>query len=197
MNPLKLNKCTLIAAFVRIGLALAGLTLVDPAGAVEADRELELTIQAGYWIEDMKKGVIVYSKGFELVQGSLHIVAETATIYRGDDSDSLDRIVLEGQPVCWRETLDNGSLVVGRANHIEYDLHTDDLVLRQNAVIYKNDDKISGDLIHYNLKTQFLKAGGEGETSGRVTMTIRPKNKGTTQDNPVHTCESPQSFDES
>jgi lipopolysaccharide export system protein LptA len=172
MCPKIFNKtCAALMMFV-LALAATGV-----ATAIEADRDKDVDIESGYWVDDPDKGFVLFSQGVTMDQGTLHIEADKATVYRDDDGGTFSRIILEGGPARWSETLDDGALIKAQARHIDYNLDDETVVLRQEVIINKDGDQIAGELIRYNLKTQLLSGGGDGATSGRVKMTVSPKKK--------------------
>lgn len=175
MSPQKLNK--LLLAISLAGVGTLGLTVSGTAVAAKADRDQQAEIDAGHWVDDPTKGYQVFSKGVDLTQGSLHIQADKATVYQDDDGATFSRIILVGQPARWSETLDDGVEMKAQANHIDYNVSKETVVLRGAVIINKDGDRISGEVIRYNLATQLLSAGGDGNDSGRIKMTIGPKKK--------------------
>ena len=173
MNPCNQNKLLLILGHCLLGLGCLSLLISGEVFATESDRDQQAEIEAGHWVDDPQKGFQVFSQGVDLVQGSLHIQAQKATVYQGDDNSTFSRIILEGQPARWSEELDDGSEMNAQANHIDYNMSNDTVILRGDVIINKDGDRISGDLIRYNLDTQMLRAGGEG----RVKMRVSPKKK--------------------
>jgi lipopolysaccharide export system protein LptA len=159
-------------------LALLALLLLASAPgwllARSNDRELEAEIDAGHWLDDPQKGLQVFSKGVTLTQGSLRITAERATVYRSD-AGGFDRIVLEGEPAHWEEIMDDGAELSARALTIDYNVKDDLVLLKEQVVVNKARDEITGELIRYNLDTQRLDAGSDGE--GRVRIRFTPEKK--------------------
>ena len=177
MNPHNPNKLRQIIGYCLLGLGCLGLTISGAALASKTDRDQQAEIEAGHWVDDPQKGFQVFSLGVDLTQGSLHIKAEKATVYQGDDGSTFSRIILEGQPARWSERLDDGTEMRAQANHIDYNMSNDTVILGGAVIINKDGDMISGELIRYNLDTQLLSAGGDNKGSGRVKMTISPKKK--------------------
>jgi lipopolysaccharide export system protein LptA len=175
MNPQNLNKLLLLTCLA--GAGYLGLTVSGAALAAKSDRDQQAEIDAGHWVDDPKKGFQLFSKGVDLTQGSLHIQADKATVYQDDDGATFSRIVLVGTPARWSEKLDDGAEMKAQANHIDYNVSDETVVLRGAVIINKDGDLISGETIRYNLATQLLSAGSDNNGSGRVKMTIGPKKK--------------------
>jgi lipopolysaccharide export system protein LptA len=83
---------------------------------------------------------------------------------------------LTGAPARFEQTTEEtGQINSGEANSIVYKLDTGTLQLNDNAHFFDGANKISGDMITYDLQAQHLKAGS-GD-SGPVTILIDPPSK--------------------
>ena len=153
---------------------IVGLMFLNESWAKSSDRDLQAEIKAGRFTEDPDTDTQVFSGGFTLKQGTLSVAGRVATIHRGDEG-GFTRIILEGEPAQWNEELDDGSALVARANLIDYDVDQELVILSGNVHIEKDGDKLSGELIRYDLKSQKLDAGSEGE--GQVIMIMQPRGK--------------------
>lgn len=161
----------------KTSLTLIALLIFSVSGsclAKSSDREQNAVIDGGYYRINPETGADEFSNGFNLVQGTLNITSEEATIYRTEEG--LTRIVLTGNPVTWVETLDDGSNLDARANRIDYDLETENVHMMENVRVQKGLQEITGQDIRYNLKTQNLE-GGSQEEGSRFRMIIKPKSK--------------------
>lgn len=158
-----------------VALALVAMALAGPAAlARSSDRQQEAEIDAGHWLDDPAAGYQVFSKGVTLVQGTLEITAEKATVYRGEDG-GFSRIVLEGEPARWQEEMDDGGRLSAQARVIDYDVGENQVLLKEQAVVNKERDEISGELIRYDLTTQKLDAGSDGDSRVRIRFTPQKK----------------------
>ncbi len=153
---------------------ISGLVTPVESWAKSSDRDLQAEIKAGRFTEDPDTDTQVFSGGFTLRQGTLSVSGSVATIHRGDEG-GFTRIILEGEPAQWTEELDDGSALVARANLIDYDVDQELVILSGNVHIEKDSDQLSGELIRYDLKSQKLDAGSEGE--GQVIMIMQPRVK--------------------
>lgn len=174
MNPRTADRSlTRTAAFV-LALTLWAVMGTSPALARSSDRQQEAEIEAGHWLDDPAQGFQVFSRGVTLVQGTLRVTADKATVYRAD-SGGFARILLEGNPVHWQEEMDDGGQMSAKARTIDYQVEDELVVLRRQVVVIKERDEITGDEIRYNLATQRLDAGAEGD--GRVRIRFTPTKK--------------------
>ena len=85
-------------------LFLALLLLPPPLAALEDDQEQPIRITADQALRDEKKGFTVYSGNVRMNQGSMHIEADSITIYHL--LEEADKIVAQGQPARLRQRPD-------------------------------------------------------------------------------------------
>lgn len=131
-----------------------------PTAARTGDRSERAEFRAGQSRENA--GVMEFSRGFQLNQGSLEIKSDSARVIRNNKGELL-RIELVGQPALWVEQLDDGSPLTAQARRIDYDLVEQQVTLTNDARVKKSGDELAADTILYNLKTQQLEAGGDGD----------------------------------
>ncbi len=127
------------------------------------DRSQRAEFRAGRSTENA--GVVEFSRGFELTQGSLTITSDSARVFR-DASGALVRIEIigkENEPARWREELDDGTPLDGRAERIDYFLQDEKVTLIGQALVRKAGDEMSAETINYDLNTQQLDAGGDSD----------------------------------
>lgn len=137
--------------------ALVVLLASSVATARTADRSERAEFRAGQSRENA--GVMEFTGGFRLNQGSLQIQSESARVFRSDKGELL-RIELIGSPAVWTEQLDDGSPLRAQAGRIDYDLDSQRVTLERNARVQKAGDELAADNIIYDLNTQQLEAGG-------------------------------------
>ncbi len=145
-----------------LAAALSLLTCYQ-AGARTADRSQRAEFRAGRSTETA--GVVEFSKGFELVQGSLTITSDSARLFRNPQGE-LVRIEILGTsqaPAKWREELDDGSSLNARAERIDYHMVDERAVLVGQAQVQKAADVMRAATINYDLKSQHLDAGGDSD----------------------------------
>ena len=120
-------------------------------------------------------------------QGSILIEADQITLhYQGSN---LSRIECTGTPASYQQKPQaEGSMLVARAEHIDYLLANDQIILKRNAVLSRNGTIIKGDSIDYDIKNETWKAKGNdlGEQK-RIQLVIPPsvqETKPTTETTP-------------
>ena len=117
-------------------------------------------------------GKCVMTGNVQITQGSLHIDAAKAVIYR--DGGDISRAVLTGGPVVLKQQMDDGTPMTAHASNVDYNLRTEIVVFTGNVQLDQPRGSMSGQRVVYNLKTGAIDSGGEG--NGRVKMRILPKN---------------------
>ncbi|MEM7708315.1 MAG: lipopolysaccharide transport periplasmic protein LptA [Pseudomonadota bacterium] len=144
-------------------LLLCASLISAAAWARTEDRNQRAEFRAGRSTENA--GVVEFSRGFELTQGSLTITSDSARVFR-DDKGALVRIEIIGketEPARWREELDDGSPLDGRAERIDYFLQDEKVTLIGQAQVRKAGDEMRAETINYDLNTQQLDAGGNSD----------------------------------
>ena len=102
----------------------------------------------------------------------------------------MSRILCLGSPASYQQiSLDDTSLVIAKAETIEYLLINDIINLKTNASLARNGTFIKGDTINYDLAKGTWKAKGDDQSDQkRIQLVIPPfKQNGTEIDEPVRT----------
>lgn len=153
-------------------LLLSGM--LSHAYALSSDVEKPVEIEADSAIFDKAAGTATYDGNVMIRQGTLEILASRIEINAPDNE--IRAIIATGGPVSLKQTMDNGKLVQGKANEIEYSVKDKRLLLTGNAELMQDKDKFTSNRIEYQPDTGQLKAGGSGK-SGRVSAIFYPTNK--------------------
>jgi lipopolysaccharide export system protein LptA len=117
-------------------------------------------------------GQCVMTGNVQITQGSLHIDAAKAVIYR--DGGDISRAVLTGGPVVLKQQMDDGTPMTAHASNVDYNLRTEIVVFTGNVQLDQPRGSMSGQRVVYNLTPGAIDCGGDG--NGRVKMRILPKN---------------------
>ena len=146
------------------------------AWGLDSDREQPITIEADKASLNDKTGYSVYEGNVRLQQGTLLFTGSRMTVQLTDNK--LDTIVLTGTPATYvqrpqgKETDQHAE-----AGRIEYYAIKERVVLLDKARIWESgEDEFRSDRIVYNMKSDTVDAGGGGE-SGRVHITLQPRDK--------------------
>ena len=173
---------TVRTAHLRAALALPllaplSLCLVLGSGhslALPDDRDQPIHISADKALRDEKQGVTVYSGAVQMNQGSMHIEADTLTIYHIEAE--ADKIVAQGKPAKMRQRPDmEKGPVHARAFVIEYYQREEKVHLKTEARVEQDGAIVTGDSIDYYIAEELVKADSGGAREGnRVQVVIPP-----------------------
>ena len=167
-----LSKFSRSAALVM--LTALSLSVSVTAVALPNDREQTISIESDSAERNEKTGLTVYSGNVIISQGSILIEAEQITLhYQGS---KISRIECTGTPASFQQKPQTeGPMLVARAEHIDYLLADDQIILKRNAVLSRNGTIIKGDSIDYDIKKETWKANGNdlGEQK-RIQLVIPP-----------------------
>ena len=152
------------------------LTFSQPALSLPGDREQAIQITADSATRDEKKGLTIYSGNVVLDQGSLHISADTITVFRINEEG--DKIVARGQPASvQQQPAVDEELMRAHAEIIEYFKAEDRLRLRSSAQIEQGGSTVTGNIIDYYITQQLVKAGSDKTREDSRVTTIIPASK--------------------
>ena len=153
------------------------LALLAPAAwGLEADREQPINIEADKASLNDKTGFSVYEGNVKLRQGTLLFTGNRMTVQLTDKQ--LDTIVLTGTPATYVQRPEGKDTDQhAEAGRIEYYAIDERVILLDKARIWESgDEEFRSDRIVFNLKNDTVDAGGGGD-SGRVHITLQPKDK--------------------
>lgn len=153
------------------------LTLVSTtAFALKNDVEKPVNIQADTVLFNRVKGLAVYEGNVNITQGTLEIRAHKIEIFAPDNE--IEKIIAQGNPVSFKQKMDDGKLVKGGANRVIYQIKNKRLFMDGNAFITSGKDKFSSNHIEYSIQSGELKAGNKkSPAKNRVNVIFYPTNK--------------------
>ncbi len=144
------------------------------AVALPDDRKQTISIESDSAERNEKTGQTIYSGNVIISQGSILIEADQITLhYQGS---KISRIECTGTPASYQQQPQvQGPMLVARAEHIDYLLANDQIILKRNAVLSRNGTIIKGDSINYDIQNETWKAKGNdlGEQK-RIQLVIPP-----------------------
>ena len=159
--------------------------------AISSDGAQPISVSADYAERNELTGLTQYRGNVIIRQGSILIDAEEVTIHY--EGDTVSRILCLGSPASYQQvSLDDTTLVIAKAETIEYLLINDIINLKTNASLARNGTFIKGDTINYNLAKGTWKAKGDDQSDQkRIQLVIPPfRQNGTSMDDPGGTEES-------
>jgi lipopolysaccharide export system protein LptA len=144
-----------------------------PVQALPEDRLQSIEITAASAVRDEKAGYTVYRGDVVLQQGSLHIEADTLTIFH--DRVSADRIVAVGAPATLRQRPEiNKGLVTASAGRIVYEKSRERVLLREAASIEQDGAVVTGESIDYFMAEQRVRADADVKDGNARVQVIIP-----------------------
>jgi len=159
-------------------LSLFAVLLFYPftAFALSTDRDKPINIEADHVDINKQKGTSVYKGKVIIVQGSIHIEGDVATLHRNDKG--VEKIIVTGNPTTFRQSPESGQEDIhGKGKRLEYYSSQDRLHLYENAIVWQHQDTFTGDHIDYDTNQHIVRASGKpGDSGQRVHVTIQPKN---------------------
>jgi lipopolysaccharide export system protein LptA len=156
---------------------LAGLVLALAAGgtaALSADKDQPIDLEADAADIDEAKGVSVYTGNVIATQGSMRLESDRLTVHH--PSGKAQRIEADGRPARFQQLPDGQTVPVrARADHLEYQMTSEELVMTGGAELIQGRDTFKSDRIVYDRVKSVVKGGAAAKGSERVRITVDPK----------------------
>lgn len=153
--------CLLLAVFLSIQTGFTDI--------LDLSSDDTVTITAERAWEDVKGDITHFSGGFELRAPDWYVSADSALVY--GKLDDPDKLVVKGQPAkifILRESQDSASSsdsetnIEGTASTIEYYRATNKLKMHGQAILTREDNRLSSEIIEYDIDEDSYSASGEG-----------------------------------
>lgn len=149
------------------------LLLNSPAFALQSDSQQPINIESNEQLADLNENKIVFLGKVSATQGSIELHAEKAELQR-DTDNQLKSIRTWGNPVTYKQMLDNGKTLRSESSTLEYFPITGDIILSGRATVWQGDSFVSGERIEYNQNSHKMKATNANTSGGRVQSTFIP-----------------------
>lgn len=145
--------------------------------ALTEDTQQPINITSDSQSLDLESNTVTFSNNVVITQGTILIKAAQVTIVRPDSAKTdnanvQEKITATGAPVDFQQQLDNGKMVYGHANRVDYDVGTQFVVLTGNAQLKQQDSQIDAERITYDVQKQTMAATKSGQ--GRVKTVLYP-----------------------
>lgn len=158
---------------IRQGICCLIVLAAQPALALTGDSTQPINIEADSAEYDDKTGVSIYRGRVRLMQGSMVLTGKVVTITA--PSQSLEKIISEGDLSTFKMLRDDGEEVYAEAEYMEYNMKNNQILLLRQAWVEQGNNKIASDRILYHTVSETVDAG-DPEQGSRVRMTITPEN---------------------
>lgn len=158
-------------------LSLIFCLLVAPtsAWALKSDTEQPVYIDSDTQTLDMQKNQVTFAGNVKLTQGSIKLDADRVVVYRDAKTGEMVRVMGYGTPARFQQTDDDGKLLKGKGNTLDYKIKEDTITVTTNAELQQDKNIIKGSEIVYTIGSQHLKANSsKGE---RVSTVLIPTKK--------------------
>jgi lipopolysaccharide export system protein LptA len=170
--------CTRRSRRIRAELVLAAAMTLGAAGVAQArqsDRSQPININANAFAGSQDSGRITVTGKVQMDQGTFHADGAKATGYTDpDDTSQWQRVVLTGTPAHFQQTQDNGTLVHGQAQTLDYQVSKNTVLLTGDAsVVQQGRGAFHGERMTYNTDTGAIQ--GSAAAGGRVHITLQPR----------------------
>ncbi len=166
---MKLNRLSTLF-FLSILLQLSGM-----AHSLPSDKDAPVNIEADSGEIDQASGTTIYLGEVIISQGSMKLEADKVTVQYQDKRPH--KLVAIGKPARFKQKPgESKPWVHGRGNRIVYLIHSEELVLSDEAELEQGGDSFRSDRIVYDRVKAKLKAGAAADGKKRVMVTIQPKN---------------------
>ena len=173
---------SLVAPTLLASLLAAPVTfgqIATPTPRNTPNRNFPVNIDADSVTVDDRNKVHVFEGGVLLTQGTMTIKSNKLVVTQ--DSAGFHNGVASGGErglATFTQKREDGSLVEGEGERIEYSSKTEKAKLFNRARVKNGGDLVTGNYLEYDATTETYLAANRGEATGqRVHVTIQPKQK--------------------
>lgn len=160
-------------------LCLVALWMPLPGpDALEEDENQPVYLEADGAEFDERTSTSVYTGNVYYQQGTIQIRADKVTV-RHFPNRRPEHILAIGTPATYRQNVKGEARPVeAEAKRMEYDAHTDEVTLIDEAVLFQGDDTaMRSDRIVWDRVNMLVKAGAGAQGSERVFIEFPPEDE--------------------
>jgi len=154
-----------------LGLSSATAQESETAGGAEA-AEAPIIIDSETTSYDMRAGVNRFEGNVTITRGPMRVDADQGVVRQADGR--ITEIELTGNPTRWVDRLDDGTVVEGEAQRIQFDVAENVVTLSGAARLEHERGEYTGDELTYDLDTESLAGRATGE-GNRVRVILEPE----------------------
>lgn len=133
-------------------------TVVEPPIIIDSDTS----------DSDLRSGITRFSNNVTIQRGAMLVNADEGVVHQVEGRIAM--IELFGSPTTWRDRLDDGSIVNGRANRIEFLVDENVVTLSGDARLEHEGGQFTGNQLIYDLDTESL--AGRSSNGNQVRVVI-------------------------
>jgi lipopolysaccharide export system protein LptA len=126
--------------------------------------------------QNFDNSVWVFGGHVKITMEQGQLTSDNAQITFADKG--ISKAVADGKPAEFEEPIaKTGKIAHGHADHIDYDVATNEVRFSKGAYLSNGDDEMRGELLRYNVLTQTVSAVEAEQGSQRVHIIITPPPK--------------------
>jgi lipopolysaccharide export system protein LptA len=155
--------------------ALAACLVFATAHAKQSDSSQPVQVNADHSLMSQDNELLTLTGNVRIDQGTMHLDGARA-VGHFDQDNKLEHAVLTGSPAHMHQQMDDGSMVHGQSDTIDYTVSNNTIVLTGDAsVVHEGQGEFHGAKLTYNTDTGQIV--GEGGPGGQVHMILQPQKK--------------------
>jgi len=149
--------------------------LAISAGGIAQTQVERITARADRLELDQQTGMQQLSGNVVITQGDISIEGDNIQV--ATRNGAISRIFGSGNPIKFRQMLENGEVVTTESREIDYLTSSWTLVFRGNVVLERSEWQLGGHLVEYNIRNRNFSASGsstataESQQDTRVSIT--------------------------
>lgn len=164
-----------ITRLTALAISFAVLAInANNAYALKTDTQQPLNVQSKEQLADLQANKLFFIGDVVATQGTIEVHCDKAELTRNEKNE-LKEVMTWGQPVTFRQELDDGKILRSQSSTLQYLPLTGDIVLTGNATVWQGESHVSGEKIVYNTVSQKMKANTANNQNGRVKSTFIPQ----------------------
>lgn len=172
LNPLHFNYLKAIVVSCII-VMLPSISIAQTLSEPNLNN-MPISIDADNQQIDIQKNTMTFSGNVVIIQDKISIKANKVVITE-IQSQNNQVITAYGKPVFFEQTIEKDGThytITGRADRLVYEVKNNNVVMNGNAEIIQRDNRITSDLITYNVEQRKIQA--QSNEGHRVKTTIHP-----------------------
>ena len=140
--------------------------------AKESDYQQPVVVDSVTQQAELNENKVTFLQDVVITQGSIIIHANKVVVLRHEKGN--DEMIATGNPATFFQILDNGKPVNARAKRLHYKLSEKLVILTEQAELQQEDNKVTSDVIRYDIQKQQMTAETTSKSS-RVKTVFMPE----------------------
>ena len=152
---------------------LCCLLLALPAVAKQTDYQEKIYVDSNRQLAELGQNKVSFLDEVVITQGTIKITADKVEVMRKGEKGA-EEMIAYGSPATFFQILDNGKPVNARAKQLHYKLSEKLVILTDQAELQQEDNKVTSDVIRYDIQKQQMTAETTSKSS-RVKTVFMPE----------------------